>query len=614
MAKASSGALSTFIMDPSDAQYVQALRDAQANLREALDSRSNQLFDPTLLAISQALGSPTKTGSFGEVLGNVAGAIGTSQQAEEKRSREIASMKMELASNELAQNRATQGMRAGLNLLSGNRMPVPAGQPSAPTAEGAPQAPAGQAAQPSAGGVAQPPAGLSSAPTSGFTNITGRDIAALRLMGMKDLAEGIEKGMELDRGRYKTNDQMIVDVDAPGGPKVIADLRISKQEPTEIVVGGKPLNLMMTGTELRDFNAAFAQGKGDEFYRKNLEGRRTDVNLPSSGGDLKEISVPLLGDVVFRGTPKQAAMVEMLSQEALKTRNPSALKDYVDSITKPMAMPAAAPARPTAAPPVAQAAPGQPPMPAVVGRPPAAQAAPQPAAQPAEQPAPVSDLSGLPLADQQKVMLERLSVADKPAQETMAVLMKSAGPETTVSSNQRLKELVTIINDNPKVVGLMNRQGTVAGIAAAAQQGLQVGSTSVSLPVTEFLSKNNLNPQEQQIARRVAQLLDQEFFTRAALAKSALGPQISNVDAVAMRSPMARPEDGAQLIKYWSLHGVLVNKQNDELVNSYNSWMDKTKGRQPTRQFWNTEGRKILNQYTPYFEKLEKDFSPTRSR
>jgi hypothetical protein len=253
-------------------------------------------------------------------------------------------------------------------------------------------------------------------------------------------------------------------------------------------------------------------------------------------------------------------------------------------------------------------------MPAVAGRQPAPQAAPQPAAQPAEQPAPTSDLAGLPLADQQKVMLERLSAADKPAQETMAVLMKSAGPETTVSSNQRLKELVSIINNNPKVVGLMNQQGVVAGIAAAAQQGLQVGSTSVSLPVTTFLEKQKLTPQEQQVARRVAQLLDQEFFTRAALAKSALGPQISNTDAIAMKSPMARPEDGANLIKYWSLHGVLVNKQNDELVNSYNSWMNSTKGRQPVRQYWNTEGRKILNQYTPYFEKLEKDFSPTGSR
>jgi hypothetical protein len=273
-------------------------------------------------------------------------------------------------------------------------------------------------------------------------------------------------------------------------------------------------------------------------------------------------------------------------------------------------MPAAAPQ--AAAGPAA--APGQPPMPAVAGRPPAPQAAPQPAAQPAAQPEPTSDLSGLPLADQNRTILERLSAADRPAQETMAVLMKSAGPETIVASNQRLKELVTIINNNPKVVGLMNQQGVVAGIAAAAQQGLQVGSTSVSLPVTTFLEKQRLTPQDQQVARRVAQLLDQEFFTRAALAKSALGPQISNTDAIAMKSPMARPEDGAELIKYWSLHGVLVNRQNDALVNSYNSWLDSTKGRQPTRQYWNTEGRRILNQYTPYFEKLEKDFSPTGLR
>jgi hypothetical protein len=267
-----------------------------------------------------------------------------------------------------------------------------------------------------------------------------------------------------------------------------------------------------------------------------------------------------------------------------------------------MAMPAA-PANSSAAPSAAPAAQGQPPA----ARPP--QAAPQAANQPVD-----SDLSGLPLADQNKTILERLTVADKPAQETMAVLMKSAGPETTIASSQRLKELVNIIKEHPNVVGLMNKEGVVAGIAAAAQQGLQVGSTGVSLPVTAFLEKAKLSPQDQQVARRVAQLLDQEFFTRAALAKTALGPQISNVDAIAMRSPMARPEDGAQLIKYWSLHGVLVNKQNDELVNAYNDWMNRTKGRQPTRQFWNSEGRKILNQYTPYFQKLEKDFSPTRSR
>jgi len=609
--KASSGALSTLALDPSDEEYVKSLREAQANLRNALESRQNQLFDPTLLAMAQGFLAPTKTGSFGEVLGNVAGQVGPAQQAEEKRAREIASMKMELAANELAQNRATIGMKKGMELL--NRGQPQAGQP-------APQAPVdGQAAAPSQAPTGQAPAGPSNAPSSVTRNVTTNDIIGLKMLGQNNIADAIVKGIELDRGRYHVSNDMIVDKDAPGGPKVIADLRVSKQEPTEIVVGGKPLVLNMNQTEQRDFNTAFSQGKGDDYYEKFLKGRRTDVNLPSAGGALREISVPLLGDVVFRGTERQAAQIERLSEEALKTNNPTALRDYVDSIRKPMAMPPAAP-RPTApaaatAPaPQAQAtpaAPGQPPMPAVTGRPPA-QPAPQPAQQPAAQP--TSDLSGLPLAEQEKVMIERLSLADKPAQETMAVLMKSAGPETTVSSNQRLTELVNIINQNPNVVGLMNKEGVIAGIAAAAQQGAQVGSTSVSLPVTTFLEKAKLSPQDQQVARRVAQLLDQEFFTRAALAKSALGPQISNVDAIAMRSPMARPEDGAQLIKYWSLHGVLVNKQNDELVNAYNNWLDSTKGKQPTRKFWNTEGRKILNQYTPYFQKLEKDFSPTRPR
>lgn len=600
--KALSGALSTLALDPSDEEYVKSLREAQANLRNALDSRQNQLFDPTLLAMAQGFLSPTKTGSFGEVLGNVAAQVGPAQQAEEKRAREIASMKMELAANELAQNRATIGMKKGMELL--NRGQSQAGQPAT-------QAPIdGQAAAPSG----QAPAGPSNAPTGVTRNVTTDDIIGLKMVGQNNIADAIVKGIELDRGRYHVSNDMIVDKDAPGGPKVVADLRVGKQEPTEIVVGGKSMTLNMSPVEQRDFNTAFSQGKGDDYFEKNLKGRRTDVNLPSAGGKLEEIYVPLLGDVRFQGTPRQAAQVERLSEEALRTRNPTALRDYVESITKQMPMPApsVAPqaARPTA--PQVQATPGQPPMPAVAGRPPAAQPAPQPAQQPAAES--VSDLSGLPLVDQNKTILERLSLADKPAQETMATLMKSAGPETTVASNQRLTELVNIINENPKVVGLMNKEGVIAGIAAAAQQGLQVGSTSVSLPVTTFLEKAKLNPQEQQVARRVAQLLDQEFFTRAAIAKSALGPQISNTDAIAMKSPMARPEDGAQLIKYWSLHGVLINKQNDELVNSYNSWLDRTKGKQPTRQFWNTEGRKILNQYTPYFVKLEKDFSPTRPR
>lgn len=613
--KASSGALSMLPVSIGDEEYIQRLREAQENLRQALDNRSNQLFDPTLLAISQALGSPTKTGSFGEVLGNVAGAIGTSQQAEEKRAREIASMKMELAANELAQHRATEGMRAGLNLLSGRGVsPAQPGQPSAPAVEGATQAPAEAAPQ--------APAAISPEAAKRLPNITGSDLNALRLMGQKDLAEGIAKGIELDRGRYKTSDNMIIDLDAPGGPRVIADLRISKQEPTEIVVGGKSLNVMMTGNELRDFNAAFAQGKGDEYYDKFLKGRRTDINLPSAGGALVEIEVPLLGEEYkFRGTPRQAAMIERLSEEAQKTRNPTALQEYVNSITKKMptpAAPAAAPATPAAARQATPAPAGQvqPVMPAVDGRPVAAQRqaqqpSPQPAAQPAAQPDAqvASDLSSLPLKDQEKVMYERITKADAPAQETANILMTTATPSSLTASNLRMKELDKLVSDNPQVVGLMNKQGLMAALGTAANEGFRAGPYTVSLPVKDFVEKLVLNPKEQAIARRIAMILDEEFFNRAALAKSALGPQISNADSILMKSPMARPEDAPQLIRYWALHGQFVNRQNDELYRAYNAWLDRTKGKAPARQFFDKEGRAIINKYTPIFDQLQDKFN-----
>lgn len=611
--KTSSGALSLLPISAGDEEYIQRLREAQENLRQALDTRSNQMFDPVLLAMAQGFLSPTKTGSFGEALGNVASMVGPVQQSEEKRAREIAGMKMELAANELAQQRATQGMRAGLNLLAG-RSPFPAqpgqpsvtaGQPSAPASEGATQAPAEAAPQ--------APAAISPEAAKRLPNITGSDLAALRLMGQKDLAEGIAKGIELDRGRYKTSDNMIIDLDAPGGPKVIADLRISKQEPTEIVVGGKSLNVMMTGNELRDFNAAFAQGKGDEYYDKFLKGRRTDINLPSAGGALVEIEVPLLGEEYkFRGTPRQAAMIERLSEEAQKTRNPTALQEYVNSITKKMPTPAA----PAAAPATPAAVQTQPPAPAVTGRPTEAQrtapqAAPRPAQQPATQPEAqvVSDISGLPLKDQEKIVYERITKADAPAQETANILMTTATPSSLTASNLRMKELDKLVSDNPQVVGLLNKQGLMTALETAANEGFRFGPYTVSLPVKEFLEKLKLTPDEQKIARRIAMILDEEFFNRAALAKSALGPQISNADSILMKSPMARPEDSPKLIRYWALHGQFVNRQNDEMYKAYNAWLDRTKGKAPARQFFDKEGRAIINKYTPIFEQLQDKFN-----
>jgi hypothetical protein len=213
------------------------------------------------------------------------------------------------------------------------------------------------------------------------------------------------------------------------------------------------------------------------------------------------------------------------------------------------------------------------------------------------------------LADQQKIMVERITKSDAPAQETATILQTTATPSSLNASDRRMRELDKLVEKNPQVVGLMNKQGFLAAIGTAANEGFRAGPYTVSLPVKEFMEKLTLNPDQQAIARRIAMILDEEFFNRAALAKSALGPQISNADSILMKSPMARPEDAPQLIRYWALHGQIVNRQNDELYRAYNSWLDRTGGRAPARQFFDKEGRAIINKYTPFFEQLQDKFN-----
>jgi len=76
---------------------MQVYLNAQKNALEKLDERSNRLFDPTYLAMAQGFFAPTKTGSFGESLGNVAAQVGPAQSAEEKRIMDMAKMRLEMA-------------------------------------------------------------------------------------------------------------------------------------------------------------------------------------------------------------------------------------------------------------------------------------------------------------------------------------------------------------------------------------------------------------------------------------------------------------------------------------------------------------------------------------
>lgn len=202
MATASkSGALSYYAASPEEEEAIRKYRTAQNALQEALASRQ-QLFDPVLLAMAQGFLAPTKTGSFGESLANVAAQVGPVQSAEEKRTREIAQMKAELAAQELGMTQQTRRQRGAAEMMQRLTGGAPA-QPITPeeraTATGMPSSAAGAPAP----GMARAPAGgaaPASPETGGLRPIMESDILAMSEVD-PERAGMLEKLMKSQRDR-----------------------------------------------------------------------------------------------------------------------------------------------------------------------------------------------------------------------------------------------------------------------------------------------------------------------------------------------------------------------------------------------------------------------------
>ena len=102
---------------PEELGAFERYRNAQKTLAESYERR-NQLFDPTLLAMAQGFLSPTKSGTFGETIATTAEKVSAAQAEEEKRAREAAAMRFQLAASEAGQYGEMRKARMGANLLS----------------------------------------------------------------------------------------------------------------------------------------------------------------------------------------------------------------------------------------------------------------------------------------------------------------------------------------------------------------------------------------------------------------------------------------------------------------------------------------------------------------
>jgi hypothetical protein len=237
-----------------EAAFEKAVASRKA-LEEALKARENPLFDPVLLAIAQGFLAPTKTGSFGESLGNVATMVGPAQASEDKRAIEMAQIRRELAAQELAEAQAIseQQMLRGLPSIFGPSGGVPAGQPApggrpAPAGQAAPQAaPSGEVTTTNPDQVLSYVERMSRSSRPALQNAAKQTLELLKFE-----REGIEirDGIVINKNRR----------DASGAPLILADLR-QKQEDFSTPYG----TFKMTPSQYRQFEKAEEEGKGGEW-------------------------------------------------------------------------------------------------------------------------------------------------------------------------------------------------------------------------------------------------------------------------------------------------------------------------------------------------------------
>ena len=147
--------------------------DAQKNIKDILAQREEgRLFDPTMLAMAQGFLAPTKTGSFGESLGNVASAVAPVQAAEDKRAMDMAKMRLEVAQQGLQTfmdvDRVAniKRMFPGIFPQKDQQQGAPAGAPPMGAPAGAPT-PVGASTLPAGAPVPAPMGAPMGAPTGG---------------------------------------------------------------------------------------------------------------------------------------------------------------------------------------------------------------------------------------------------------------------------------------------------------------------------------------------------------------------------------------------------------------------------------------------------------------
>jgi len=223
----------------------QAYEDALQQMLASLDARKNRLFEPTLLAIAAGSAQPTRTGGFGESLGNVAKSLQESEAQQMAEAQKYAEAKLGLAGRGLelerqrGRERQFQGLmgspttkppgalpgavKAGPGALPDTTLPSLSGGVDVGTVEGVPSTVdmlARSPIKPTAAPTVEPtpPSGFEAAqgiqvskPSPGFMD-RNQYLALASMDPSISPAEAIKNAQEMESKRYQTKESGVLDL------------------------------------------------------------------------------------------------------------------------------------------------------------------------------------------------------------------------------------------------------------------------------------------------------------------------------------------------------------------------------------------------------------------
>lgn len=258
--------------DPQATQANRAYQEALDNLLRTLDARKNRLFDPTLLAFSQAMLTPGQTGSFGEALGRAAGAVRESEVQRVKEDQDLAKMRLDLAGMGMGIEAQRARERAFDTALGGGAAPdaaAGAAPGQAPRAQGEGAAAPARPTPPGFAGVQ----GIQIAPPD--NRFLGRTqyLQAARMDPSKPLAQALKEAEELERGRYQTREGGVLDISTG------MFYQFPRGESVERVINNKTFKIPASSAALLDLY----QSTNDPRYRA-LADQLTKTGV---GGEMK---------------------------------------------------------------------------------------------------------------------------------------------------------------------------------------------------------------------------------------------------------------------------------------------------------------------------------------